>query len=71
MVPENIYRPHRRSLEILQGKRRRWASEPEFSALTGARVELACPDREKDITYLLMIEKQRERNKSFLDPLRL
>jgi len=52
VVPGNIYRPHGRSLEILQGKRRRWASEPEISALTGTHVELACPDRDKDNTYL-------------------
>ena len=55
--------PHRRSLEICRGKGRKWGSEPEISALMGANVELACPDREKHIAhFLLMIVNQRERN---------
>ena len=39
----------RSSLKICRGKGGKWGPEPEISALMGANVELACPDREKHI----------------------
>lgn len=69
VVPENIYSPHRSSLEICRGKGRKWGSEPEISALMGANVELACSDREKHICAFFVDDWEPKRKKSFLNAL--